>query len=177
MLDCVSVVRLPTCLVAAWRTFEIPKSKMRRLSMPPSFVTKMLSGLRSQWRMQSGPSALGRRWALERARATGVRKVTACASESGGLPSVRRAMITSLSVSPSSHSRAMNGTSLPSGSFSESNWSGRTTSGIDEDSRNITSPSFWKRSRKSARSAAVRFTGILRHLSATGAAKRRWFAR
>ncbi len=127
--------------------------------------------------MHSGPFGLGSEWARASALATGVRKVTASASDNGGLPSSRRCTITSFSVMPSSHSSAMNGTRRPSGSLKESNWSGLTISEIEDERRNITSPSFWKRSRNSVRSVAVSCAGIFRHFSATGAENRRWLAR
>ncbi len=48
IVACPSEVAPPACRVAALRTLAMPKSKMRTLSAPPSSVTKMLSGLRSQ---------------------------------------------------------------------------------------------------------------------------------
>ena len=164
------------CAVAAL-IFAMPKSRILATVSPWKSARKMFSGLRSQWLMETMPSFEGNLWARSSARAIGARVRTSFFNPRGGRPSLARRMISESSVSPSSHSRAMKGTSTPSFVVNASACSGRTTVGRLAESRNISSASLRKRSSSSVWSFEASDGGILRHLRATGARNAPWYAR
>ena len=127
--------------------------------------------------MDTAPWGPGKRWALLSAVAMGRIIFTTLWSPSGAWPWARRRVMIPSSDSPSSHSRARNGTKRPSGRSRTSTWRGRTTSVMAAESRNISSASSRNFSRKIDRCCLVICSGILRHLSATGARKAPCWAR
>ena len=91
--------------------------------------------------VEGAPAGPGNWCAHSRARATGPIMRATRVKSSGGLLALRRRSMTESSDSPSSHSKAMNGTNGCLEVSSVPTCRGRTTLGISADSRNSTSPS------------------------------------